>query len=175
MTVRLVRPEEYDALAALTVSAYQALLGPDLDRGYVAELADVAGRAAVVDVLVAVDDDGRLEGGIAYISGPGPLAWFDDPAEAGMRMLAVVPAAQGRGVGARLIAACVERAAGAGKARLLLHTTAPMVAAHRLYERAGFRRDPDRDHVLDGGLLLLAYVLNLDGRVGDTRPGGGIG
>ena len=92
-----------------------------------------------------------------------------------MRMLAVAPAAQGRGVGARLIAACVDRAAGAGKACLLLHTTAPMVVAHRLYERAGFRRDPERDRVLEGGLLLLAYVLHLDGRVGDARPGGGIG
>ena len=175
MTVRPVRPEEYEALAALTVSAYQALLGPDLDREYVAELADVAGRAAVVDIMVAVDDEGRLEGGIAYIPGPGPLAWFDAPEEAGMRMLAVAPAAQGRGVGTRLIAACVDRAAAAGKARLLLHTTAPMVAAHRLYERAGFRRDPERDRVLEGGLLLLAYVLHLDGRVGDARPGGGIG
>ncbi|MDQ3642650.1 MAG: GNAT family N-acetyltransferase [Actinomycetota bacterium] len=175
MTVRPVRPEEYDALAALTVSAYQALLGPDLDPGYVAELADVAGRAAVVDVLVAVDHEGGLEGGIAYIPGPGPLAWFDGLDEAGMRMLAVAPAVQGRGVGARLIAACVERAQAAGKASLLLHTTAPMMVAHRLYERAGFRRDPDRDEVLEGGLLLLAYVLHLDGRVGDTRPGGGIG
>ena len=74
MTVRPVRPEEHEALAALTVSAYQALLGPDLNREYVAELADVAARAAVVDILVAVDDESRLAGGIAYIPGPGPLA-----------------------------------------------------------------------------------------------------
>ena len=175
MTVRPVRPEEHEALAALTVSAYRALLGDDIDRGYAAELADVASRAALVDVLVAVDDHGRLEGGITYIPGPGPLAWFDDPEEAGMRMLAVDPAAQRRGVGGRLIAACVERAKTAGKARLLLHTTAPMTVAHRLYERAGFRRDPGGDQVLEGGLVLLAYVLHLGGMVEGTRPGGGIG
>jgi GNAT superfamily N-acetyltransferase len=176
MVVRLVRPEEYEALGALTVAAYRALLGPDMDSGYAEELADVGGRAAVADVLVEVDDDGRLLGGVTYIAGPGPMAWFTGTGDAGMRMLAVEPAAQGRGVGARLVAACVDRAGAGGKRRLLLHTTTPMTVAHRLYERAGFRRHPDHDHVLEGGLLLLAYVLDLgDGRVVGTRPGGGTG
>lgn len=161
MTVRPLEPDEHQALATLTVAAYRRLLGEDLDGGYVAELADVAGRVALVDVLVAVDDEGRLEGGITYIPGPGPMAWFDQPDEAGMRMLAVDPAAQGRGVGARLVAACIARARSEGKTRLLLHTTSPMTVAHRLYERAGFRRDPDGDQVLPGGLLLLAYALDL--------------
>jgi GNAT superfamily N-acetyltransferase len=164
VTVRRVRPEEHEELAGVTVAAYRALLGPDLDAGYEAELADVGGRAAVADVLVDIDEHGRLHGGITYVPGPGPMAWFQGPDEAGMRMLAVDPAAQGRGVGARLVAACVARATAVGKARLLLHTTAPMTVAHRLYERAGFRRDPDRDKVIYDGLLLLAYVLELDGR-----------
>ncbi len=164
MTIRLVRPEEHEALGALTLAAYRELLGDDLSPDYAAELADAAGRAALVDVLVSVDDQDRLEGGITYIPGPGPMAWFDGPEEAGMRMLAVDPGAQGRGIGARLLAACVDRAQAAGKARLLLHTTAPMTVAHRLYERAGFRRDTGRDEVLDGGLHLLAYVLDLDAR-----------
>ena len=176
MAVRAVRPEEYEDLGALTVAAYRALLGPEMDADYAAELADVGGRAALVDVLVDVDEAGRLLGGVTYIPGPGPMAWFTGAGDAGMRMLAVEPAAQGRGVGSGLVAACVERAAGAGKQRLLLHTTAPMTIAHRLYERAGFRRDRDHDHLLEGGLLLLAYVLDLDdGRVVVTRPGGGTG
>ena len=176
MTIRLVRPDEYQALGALTVAAYRELLGPDMDAGYAAELADVAGRAGLVEVLVEVDEEGRLLGGVTYVPGPGPMAWFSGATDAGMRMLAVEPAAQGRGVGARLVAACVERAVAAKKSRLLLHTTAPMTTAHRIYERAGFRRDPDRDHLLDGGLLLLAFVLHLDhGRVLGTRPGGATG
>lgn len=175
MTVRPVRPEEHEALGALTVAAYRALLGDDMDVGYAAELADVAGRAALVDVLVDVDDEERILGGITYIPGPGAMAWFAGAGEAGLRMLAVDPAAQGRGVGARLVEACVERAVAAGKRRLLLHTTAPMTVAHRLYERAGFRRDPALDEMLDGGLFLLGYALDLDGRVMGTRPGGGTG
>jgi GNAT superfamily N-acetyltransferase len=161
MTVRTVRPEEYEALAALTLAAYRSLLGHDIDAGYAAELADVAGRVGLVDVLVAVDAEGRLEGGVTYVPAPGPMAWFDRADEAGMRMLAVDPEAQGRGVGTELVTACVDRAAAAGKARLLLHTTAAMVVAHRLYERAGFRRDPSGDHLIGPDLLLVSYVLDL--------------
>ncbi len=176
MTIRRVHPEEHQALGALTVAAYRALLGPDMSAGYAAELADVHGRAALVDVLVEVDEGGRLLGGVTYIPGPGPLAWFADAGDAGMRMLAVEPAAQGRGAGARLVAACVERATAAGKRRLLLHTTAPMTVAHRIYQRAGFERDPDHDEVLEGGLHLFAYVLDIDdGRVVGARPGGATG
>jgi len=161
MHVRPVRPGEHEALAALTLAAYRKLLGEDMDAGYAAELADVASRAALVDVLVAVDGDGGLAGGVTYVPGPGPMAWFTGPDEAGMRMLAVDPAAQGRGVGARLVGACVDRATAGGKARLLLHTTASMAVAQRLYERTGFRRDPPRDELIAGDLLLLAYILDL--------------
>jgi GNAT superfamily N-acetyltransferase len=162
ITVRVVRPHEYAELGALTLAAYRALLGPDMSPGYAAELADVAGRADVAEVLVAVDHADRLLGTITYVPGPGPLAWFDGADAAGLRMLAVAPGAQGRGVGAILVGASVERACAAGKARLFLHTTAPMTVAQRLYERARFRRDPGRDEVLPGGLRLLAYVLQLE-------------
>lgn len=161
-TVRVARPDEYDELSRLTVAAYADLLGSDLSPGYAEELADVAGRAEAAVLLVAVDGGGSIAGGIAYVPGPGPLAWFEEPDIAGLRMLAVAPEAQSRGVGAALIAASVARARADGKRRLLLHTTAPMTAAHRLYERARFRRDHDRDVVLTDGLHLLAYALDLD-------------
>ena len=162
MHVRRVRSEEHGALADLTVGAYRALLGTDMDDGYAAELADVAGRTESADVLVAVDDEGRLLGGVAYFTSASAFGSLHGPDEAGIRMLAVDPAAQGRGVGARLVAACVGRALAGGKARISLHTTAPMTVAQRLYDRAGFRRAPERDHLLDEGLLLLAYVRDLE-------------
>ncbi len=46
VTVRVVRPEEYQTLATLTLDAYRALLGPDMDGEYAAELTDVATRAS---------------------------------------------------------------------------------------------------------------------------------
>lgn len=161
MIIRPVRPEEYEVLAALTLAAYRDLLGPDMDAGYAAELTDVAGRATQADVLVAVDVDGELVGGVTYVPGPGPLAWFRGADEAGIRMLAVAPGAQRRGVGAGLVAACVARAVDAGKSRLHLHSTAPMIVAQRIYDRAGFRRHVEGDQVLDDGLVLLAYVMEL--------------
>jgi GNAT superfamily N-acetyltransferase len=167
VTVRKVRPEEHEALGVLTVAAYRALLGDDLSGDYAEELVDVDARAAQAEVLVAVDRDQRLLGGITYIPGPGPMAWFERADEAGVRMLAVAPEAQGRGVGAALVAACMDRARAAGKARVLLHTTAAMTVAHRLYQRAGFRRIPERDWTLEDGLLLLAYVADL-GPVGSA-------
>ena len=160
--VRDVEPEEYGPLASLTLDAYRSLLGPDIDTEYAAELADVATRAQQAETLVAVDGDGQLLGGVTYVPGPGPLAWFDGVDEAGLRMLAVALGAQGRGVGGALVAACVDRALDAGKTRLLLHTSAPMTVARRIYERVGFRRDPARDRVLEDGLELLAYALDLD-------------
>jgi len=65
-------------------------------------------------------------------------------------------------VGAALVAACVARAKGAGKKRISLQTTAPMTTAQRLYERAGFRRNPGHDRVMTSGLVVLAYDLDLD-------------
>lgn len=162
VTVRTARSEEYVPLADLTVAAYRELLGDALRDPYLTELADVAGRAALTAVLVAVEGATRVVGGVTYLVGPGPLAPFADPDEAGIRFLAVDPDAQGRGVGAALVAACVARARAAGKKRLSLQTTAPMTTAQRLYERAGFRRHPGHDRVMTSGLVVLAYDLDLD-------------
>ena len=107
VTVRDVRPEEHAALASLTLAAYLALDTDVLDDEYLEELVDVTARAEVAVVLVAVDDVDRLLGGVTYLPGPGPLAPFDDPQEAGIRFLAVAPHAQRRGVGAALVAACI--------------------------------------------------------------------
>lgn len=184
VTVRTAQPEDYADLAELTVAAYRALLGDALPEPYRAELADVATRAEVALVLVAGERTGghvgehvgeHVVGGVTYLPGPGPLASFTDPREAGIRFLAVAPGAQGRGVGAALVAACVDRAVADGKTRLSLHTTAPMTTAQRLYDRAGFRRDPPHDFTLDSGLVVLAYFVDLGAVGSDTRPGGGIG
>lgn len=157
--VRPARRDEHVALATLTVAAYRGLADLDLDERYLAELAEVDAWAASAEVLVATVD-GRVVGGVAYMAEPGPLAHVE-PGEATFRYLAVDPAEQGRGAGAALIQACVERARACGKGRVTLHTTEAMTAARRLYERAGFGREPGRDRRLDSGLLLIAYSLDL--------------
>jgi ribosomal protein S18 acetylase RimI-like enzyme len=161
ITVRPVLPAEFAALGELTVAAYRAVPGGSTSAGYEETLRDVAARAREAEVLVAVDADGTLVGGITYVPGLGAYAEFTGDDEAGIRMLAVAPAAQGRGVGRRLMADCIERAAAAGKARIVLHTTASMTAAQGLYASLGFERTPGRDLVPSPRTHLLAYVLAL--------------
>ena len=76
-------------------------------------------------------------------------------------MLAVAPSAQRRGVGRALSLACVERARSAGRARVLLHSTAWMTAAHELYRRLGFRREPGLDWTPVPDVPLLGFALEL--------------
>jgi len=159
--VRPVRPEEYQAVGDITIAAYMTIEGFSPGARYVAELRDVAGRVESAEVLVAVDGAGHVLGGVTFVPGFGPLAEFEGDDEAGMRMLAVDPAAQGRGVGRLLAEACIDRARTAGRARLVLHTTTAMHAAHRLYRGLGFARTPELDIRTQGGMLLEAYVYKL--------------
>jgi ribosomal protein S18 acetylase RimI-like enzyme len=160
-TIREVRPEEYDVLGELTVRAYSALPGAN-DLGYHAELRDVARRAALVPVLVAVDDGGRVLGGVTYVPGPGPYAESERPGEAGFRTLAVDPEASGRGIGRALAEACVTRARADGRVGMAIYTRPFMVVAHHLYESLGFRRDPERDWEFEPGEWLWSYVIRFE-------------
>jgi ribosomal protein S18 acetylase RimI-like enzyme len=161
--VRPVRPGEYEAVGDVTLAAYMTVEGFSPGERYAADLRDVAGRVESAEVLVAVDGAGRVLGGVTFVPGLGPLAEFDGDDEAGMRMLAVDPAAQGRGVGRLLAEACIERARASGRTRLVLHTTGAMTAAHGLYRGLGFARTPELDIQTQGGMRLEAYVYELAG------------
>ena len=76
-------------------------------------------------------------------------------------MLAVRPSARGRGVGEALTRACIDRARADGRARIVLFTLPAMTTAHRLYERLGFERSPERDWEFAPGRRLLSYRLVL--------------
>jgi ribosomal protein S18 acetylase RimI-like enzyme len=164
LQVRTARPEEYAALGQLTVEAYAAADPAVMFGDYADELRDVAGRAAGADVLAAVDEEGgEVLGGVTYVPGPSsPAAEFTEADAAGIRMLAVAPAARRRGVGEALTVACIERAQAAGRRHILLHSTDLMADAHRLYQRLGFVRDPSLDWEGEPGLWLRGFRLQLD-------------
>ncbi|MFI2759339.1 GNAT family N-acetyltransferase [Streptomyces echinatus] len=164
--IRRAGPEEYGALGEITAQAYlrDGLLAFDEDDWYLGELRDVAGRAAAAEVLVAVRDAGLL-GGVTFVPSGGPMTDIAGPGEAEIRMLAVDHAARGQGAGEALVRACVERArAVEGCAGVVLSTQRTMRTAHRIYERLGFERAPERDwNPLPGrsDLTLLTYALTL--------------
>ncbi len=187
MLVREATKEDFDEIARLTLNAYRALdtwVGDD----YAAHLADVESRARAENtvVLVAEDDlpnpaaitaavvagaDGdtagraperRLLGSVTLTIGGGPyFEWDPGVGDCGFRMLAVDPAVQGRGVGPRLVAECLERARSAGCRRMVIGSTEWMTVAHRIYERLGFRRAPDLDQQW-GDIRGLCFVRDVD-------------
>jgi ribosomal protein S18 acetylase RimI-like enzyme len=159
--VREARPEEHGRRGELVVTAYRSL--PEFDEpDYEPELRDVARRGGDAVVLVAVDDAGTLLGCVTYVPGPeSPWAELLEPGEAAIRMLAVDPAARGRGIGTALAAGCIARAREGGRAAVFLHSLAYMRAAQSIYARLGFARRPDRDWEPVPGIRLLGFGLTL--------------
>ncbi|MCX5393094.1 GNAT family N-acetyltransferase [Streptomyces sp. NPDC006482] len=161
-TIRAVRPEEYEELGELTGLTYlnDGLLLHGADDFYLDVLRDTARRAREAEVLVAVDAEDGIIGGVTFA--PGATTWADIAVagEAEFRMLVVSPKARGRGVGEALVRFCADRArALPGCARLVLSTDPKMVAAHRIYERMGFVRTPERDWDPVPGHSLRTYAL----------------
>lgn len=171
VVIRAILPAEHDALGELTVRSYfdgGFLLG-GLDDPYAPVLRDVDRRAATALVLVAAAE-GRLLGGVTLAFPGSPLAELGGPGEAEIRMLAVDPAAHGRGIGSALAAACVERSrAEPGIERVVLCSQQSMRAAHRLYARLGFERAPRLDWSPLPGVDLWAFGLDLQRSAPNVR------
>ncbi|HEU5202883.1 MAG TPA: GNAT family N-acetyltransferase [Candidatus Limnocylindrales bacterium] len=158
-TIRPILPSDYPAVARITLDAYEGNRD-HLDDGYRNELQDVAARAGACPLLVAVGQDGTLLGGVTYVPGPdNPMSELEKEGEAGIRMLAVHPSAQGLGVGRALTLACLERARREGRSGVALYTRPANVPAQRLYASLGFERDAERDWQYARGQWLWAYQL----------------
>jgi ribosomal protein S18 acetylase RimI-like enzyme len=144
----------------LRVAAYQAEHLLDPNPPY-ADTLRALGTESVSDgpgteVLVAVDD-GRILGTVMLEPWHPGSEVARGPHEAEMRALAVAPAARGRGVGATLVQAVLDRAAARGAGWMVLSTQPAMATAQRLYQAQGFTRMPDRDWAPVPGFTLLAY------------------
>ena len=158
LRVEAATPADFPRIAELTAGVYRdERLAPE---EYQRELRDVAGRAERAELLVARDGE-TVVGSVALVLAGefGEITDSDD--EAAFRMLVVDPAARARGIGELLVRACLDLARSVGKRRMVLSTDPKMVAAHRLYERLGFRRLPERDWSPLPGVHLMAYGLDL--------------
>lgn len=161
LTVRPARPDELARAGEIAVAAYLADGWLKEDDPYRDHLDDTVRRADEAELLVAADPDDRVIGTVTVCLAGTPWSEICRPGEVEFRMLAVDPAATGRGAGTALVAAVVQRARDLGARRVVLCSVEGMRAAHRIYERMGFVRMPDRDWSPDGKMLLMAYGLQL--------------
>ncbi len=167
IVVRPARPEEIEAVGALTVAGYDAgghLVRPDgtYDHDYAVWLGDATSRGRDGGLLVAVDGD-ELLGTTTWCPPGSPhrdLATRTDQGE--FRTLSVSLTARRRGVGRLLVEECLRRARRDGLAEVLLCSLPEMTPAHRLYAAMGFTRRPDLDWSPAPGVTLWGFSIDLD-------------
>jgi DNA-binding MarR family transcriptional regulator/GNAT superfamily N-acetyltransferase len=107
--------------------------------------------AKIVADFITNFDAGRERCWIAEIDGENVGHIFlvkhpDDPQTAKLRLLFVEPSARGLGLGDALVTECIRFARTAGYKKVVLWTQSMLGAAHRIYERAGFRLVKEEPH-----------------------------
>lgn len=159
LTIRDLRPAEFEGLGQLMIEVYSNLEGfakPEEQPRYYELLARIGSFAEKPEarVLVAVSAEGELAGGVVYF---GDMAEYGSGGTAttvknasGIRLLGVHPSFRGQGAGQALTQACIQLAREKGHAQVILHTTQAMQTAWRLYERLGFMRWEDLDFSQQG-------------------------
>lgn len=160
--VRLVRAAEIDLVSDLTENAYTS--DYDLPDGYRLSLRMVADRARAHEVWVAED---RATGAVlGTVSTPRPGSWISElgqPGELDFRLLAVDPAARGRGIGELLTRHVLDLARQRGLDRVVMNSGPEMLGAHRLYDRMGFQRLPERSVTFeDSGRTVTLLTFSFD-------------
>lgn len=117
--------------------------------------------ARIVADFAERDDSKREAAWIAELDGERVGCVFCTAADAKdtaqLRLLIVEPSARGAGVGTRLVDECLRFARRAGYRRITLWTNDVLVAARRIYERAGFRCDRREPHHSFGHDLVGEY------------------
>jgi DNA-binding MarR family transcriptional regulator/GNAT superfamily N-acetyltransferase len=112
----------FESLVAGIVAEFVASFNPDRDRAWIAEM------------------DGQNVGHIFLVKHP------EEPHTAKLRLLFVEPSARGTGLGDALVNECIRFARTAGYHKIVLWTQSILVAAHRIYRRAGFRLVREEPH-----------------------------
>jgi len=150
-SVKVLTPEDalrLTEIGELTALAYLADGLVDRAHPYVPQLRDAHARAKEAILLMMADGDSAQGAAVGTLTVVPPGTRFAEVATEGefeLRMLAVSPLARGKGVGHTLTRAGMDLAVEMGARRILLSTMESMHAAHRLYEKLGFTRLPERD------------------------------
>jgi ribosomal protein S18 acetylase RimI-like enzyme len=127
VVIRLAGPGDVDALGAIAAAAYQKYI-PRIGRAPAPVTADYAQAVRSGQAWAAIQD-GQVAGFVVLIPRPGYLL---------LDNVAVLPAAQNRGVGARLLGLAEEHARSLGLAEIRLYTNEAMTENLAYYARHGY-------------------------------------
>ena len=128
LTVRPAEPSDVDALRSIAAAAYQPYVAR-IGRAPAPMTADYAQAVRAGQTWVAVED-GQVAGFAVLVAGPGYLL---------LENVAVRPAAQGRGIGSRLLGLADEQARRLGLSEVRLYTNEVMTENQAIYARLGYR------------------------------------
>jgi ribosomal protein S18 acetylase RimI-like enzyme len=159
LIVRRARPADHDAVGEVTVAAYAGFVDGPKDH-YIAHLRDAAGRDREAELWVA-ERQGEIVGTVTLAREGSAWREIGQPGEGEFRMLAVAPWAQRQGVGQALTQLVLDRFRELGAHAIVLSSLAEMSDAHRIYQRLGFQRLPERDWSPVPGVELIAFGLEL--------------
>jgi ribosomal protein S18 acetylase RimI-like enzyme len=164
--LRNAHDSDRDTVREVTLSAYQqyALTMPEHWENYRQGILTTLSNVKPAEQVVAEQEEVIVGTVLLYPAGSvfSPpnrpqmtLVWPE------MRLLAVAPAARGRGIGAALVHECIRRARRSKATALTLHTSDVMQVAKRMYERIGFIRAPELDFHPTPDLTVKGYRFEL--------------
>ena len=114
--------ESFEALVAQIVDAFLTNFNPAREQCWIAEV------------------NGQHAGHIFLVQHP------NEPGTAKLRLLFVEPSGRGMGLGDALVNECIQFARSVGYRKVVLWTQSILTAAHRIYQRAGFRLVKEEPH-----------------------------
>ena len=125
--MRRAGPGDVDELRAIAAAAYRKYVC-QIGRAPAPMTADYAQAVRDGQAWAAIED-GQIVGFVIVMAQPGYLL---------LDNVAVLPAAQGRGIGARLLALAEEQARGLGLGEIRLYTNGAMTENLAYYPRHGY-------------------------------------
>ncbi|MBM9578405.1 GNAT family N-acetyltransferase [Leptospira sp. 201903070] len=98
-------------------------------------------------ILLGIDSIEAVVGMVIVGMNENPYRQIAEMDEAEMQLLATLPTVRQKGIGENLCRHFEIEARSLGFSKAVLSTQSSMEAAHRLYEKLGYRRDPSRDWI----------------------------